>query len=316
MEMKGATALRGGYGDEVEGAMMMVEVESAVGGDDGGAGYSESDGGGGAAVVRERQVGAVEIDKDAVGGGDGNDRRCADSALYATENSRLPQSYSVLQQNTQATPLHTNSSTSAVASQAISTCHLAVAPFHVQGDALATNTTNRPAIRSSASAAGVHSVEGSFGDGVPITCSASAVCTREATSNTNGLEPTIHSLRDIPNAFSDAVCPVANQIGANASQPESSTKFTEQQKTSYAIQPIKSMEIGTTCSDPLLDCLDILQRDSYQNPTGQIMATTSNQHPSLLLHNEDMRSRDVVVLENDEGFDGNSGDELDDDSER
>ncbi|KAA8544606.1 hypothetical protein F0562_022623 [Nyssa sinensis] len=115
--------------------------------------------------------------------------------------------------NTQAPPLHTNSSTSAVASQAISTCHLAVAPFHMQGDALATNTANRPAIRSSASAAGVHSVEGSFGDGVPITCSASAVCTREATSNTNGLEPTIHSLRDIPNAFSDAVRPAANQIG-------------------------------------------------------------------------------------------------------
>ncbi|KAA8535745.1 hypothetical protein F0562_030753 [Nyssa sinensis] len=30
----------------------------------------------------------------------------------------------------------------------------------------------------------------------------------------------------------------------------------------------------------------------------------------------DMRSGDVVVLENDEGFEGNSGDELDDDSER
>ncbi|KAA8517413.1 hypothetical protein F0562_017706 [Nyssa sinensis] len=201
----------------------------------------------------------------------------------------------------------------------------------MQGDALATNTTNRPAIRSSASAAGVHSLEGSFGDGVPITYSASAVCTREATSNTIGLEPTIHSLRDIPNAFSDAVRPVANQFGgspqpasftkdteqpknsydiqiiktmeigatsnatlldnsvstsANASQPESSTKFIEQQKTSYAVQPIKSMEIGTTSSDPLLDCSDILKRDSYQIPTGQVMATTSNQHPSLLLHNE------------------------------
>ncbi|KAA8514780.1 hypothetical protein F0562_017959 [Nyssa sinensis] len=30
---------------------------------------------------------------------------------------------------------------------------------------------------------------------------------------------------------------------------------------------------------------------------------------------EDLRSGDVVVLENDEGFDGNSGDELDNDSE-
>ncbi|KAA8542892.1 hypothetical protein F0562_024044 [Nyssa sinensis] len=140
----------------------------------------------------------------------------ADSALYATENSRLPQSYSVLQQNTQATSLHTNSSTSADASQANSTCHLAAAPFHMQGDALATNNANRLAFRSSGSATGVHSVEGLFGDGVPITYSASAVCIREATLNTNGLEPTVQStlgLRDIPNAFSDAVRPVANQIG-------------------------------------------------------------------------------------------------------
>ncbi|KAA8542890.1 hypothetical protein F0562_024042 [Nyssa sinensis] len=150
----------------------------------------------------------------------------------------------------------------------------------MQGDALATNNANKLAFRSSASATGVHSVEGSFGDGVPITYSASAVCTREATSNTNGLEPTVQStlgFRDIPNAFSDAVRPVANQIGeigatsndtlldnsvstsATASQLENSTKFIEQQKTSYAIQPIKSMEIGTTSSDPLLDCSDILQ---------------------------------------------------------
>ncbi|KAA8544605.1 hypothetical protein F0562_022624 [Nyssa sinensis] len=140
----------------------------------------------------------------------------ADSALYATENSRLPLCYSVLQQNTQATPLHTNSSISAVASQANSTCPLAAAPFHMQGDALATNYANRQAFRSSNSAAGVHSVEGSFGDGAPITYSASAVCTRAATSNTNGLEPTVQStlgLRDLPNAFSDAVRPVANQVG-------------------------------------------------------------------------------------------------------
>ncbi|KAA8537207.1 hypothetical protein F0562_029661 [Nyssa sinensis] len=73
----------------------------------------------------------------------------ADSALYATENSRLPQSYSVLQQNTQATPLHTNSSISVVASQANSTCPLVAAPFHMQGDALATNYANRQAFRSS-----------------------------------------------------------------------------------------------------------------------------------------------------------------------
>ncbi|KAA8535788.1 hypothetical protein F0562_030778 [Nyssa sinensis] len=91
-----------------------------------------------------------------------------------------PRAIPVLQQNMQATPLHTNSST----------CHLAAAPFHMQGDALATNNANRLAFRSSASAAGVHSVEGSFGDGVPITYSASAVCTREETLNTNGLEPT------------------------------------------------------------------------------------------------------------------------------
>ncbi|KAA8534652.1 hypothetical protein F0562_032169 [Nyssa sinensis] len=86
----------------------------------------------------------------------------------------------------------------------------------MQGDVLATNNANRLAVRSSASAAGVHSVEGSFSDGVPITNSASAVCSRAATSNTNGLEPMVQStlgLRDIPNAFSDAVCPVANQIG-------------------------------------------------------------------------------------------------------
>ncbi|KAA8529744.1 hypothetical protein F0562_034156 [Nyssa sinensis] len=207
-------------------------------------------------------------------------------------------------QNTQATPLHTNSSTIAVASQANSTCHLTAAPFLMQADALDTNTANRPAIRSSASAAGVHSVEGSIGDGVPITYPASAVCTKETSSNSNGLEPTIHStpgIRDI--AFSDAVCHVANQIGgspqiiktleigatsnatflensvstsANASQPDSPTKFTEQQKSPYAIQPIKLIEIGTTSSDPLLDCPDILQRDAHQNPTGQVMAMISN----------------------------------------
>ncbi|KAA8538786.1 hypothetical protein F0562_025478 [Nyssa sinensis] len=91
----------------------------------------------------------------------------------------------------------------------------------MQGDALITNNANRLAFRSSASAAGVHSVEGSFGDGVPITYSASAVCTRAATSNTNGLEPTVQStlgLGDIPNAFSDAVRPVANQIGEEIPQ--------------------------------------------------------------------------------------------------
>ncbi|KAA8550036.1 hypothetical protein F0562_001720 [Nyssa sinensis] len=109
--------------------------------------------------------------------------------------------------------LYINSSTSADASQANSTCHLAAAPFHMQGDALATYNANRLALRSSASAASIHSVEGLFSDGVPITYSASAVCTREATSNTNGLEPSVQptlGLRDIPNAFSDAVRPVAN----------------------------------------------------------------------------------------------------------
>ncbi|KAA8538284.1 hypothetical protein F0562_027893 [Nyssa sinensis] len=123
--------------------------------------------------------------------------------------------------NTQATPLHTNSSISAVASQANSTCPLAAAPFHMQGDALATNYANRQAFRSSNSAAGVYSVEGSFGDGAPITYSASAVCTRVGISNTNGLEPTVQStlgLRDLPNAFFDAVCPVANQVGEEIPQ--------------------------------------------------------------------------------------------------
>ncbi|KAA8521343.1 hypothetical protein F0562_012019 [Nyssa sinensis] len=86
----------------------------------------------------------------------------------------------------------------------------------MQGDALATNNANRLAVRSSASAAGVYSMEGLFSDGVPITYSTSAVCSRAATSNTNGLEPTVQStlgLRDTPNAFSDAVRPIANQIG-------------------------------------------------------------------------------------------------------
>ncbi|KAA8534658.1 hypothetical protein F0562_032175 [Nyssa sinensis] len=118
--------------------------------------------------------------------------------------------------NTQASPLNTNSSTSAVASQVNSTCHLAAASLLMQGDALATNSAHRPAIRSSTSAAGVHSVEGSFGVGVPITLPALAVCTKETSSNTNGLEPTIHTtlgIRDIPNASPDLVRPVANQIG-------------------------------------------------------------------------------------------------------
>ncbi|KAA8544687.1 hypothetical protein F0562_019466 [Nyssa sinensis] len=86
----------------------------------------------------------------------------------------------------------------------------------MQGDALATNSAHRPANRTSASAAGVQSVEGSFGAGVPITLPASAVCSRETNSNSNGLEPTIHStlgIRDIPNASPDVVRLVANQIG-------------------------------------------------------------------------------------------------------
>ncbi|KAA8524202.1 hypothetical protein F0562_010625 [Nyssa sinensis] len=120
--------------------------------------------------------------------------------------------------NTQAPPLHTNSSTSAEASQVNSTCHLATASLLMQGDALATNSALRPAIRSSANAAGVHSVEDSFGAGVPITLPASAVCTRETISNSNGLEPSIHStlgIRDIPNASPDVVSLVANQIGGS-----------------------------------------------------------------------------------------------------
>ncbi|KAA8541456.1 hypothetical protein F0562_025419 [Nyssa sinensis] len=98
-------------------------------------------------------------------------------------------------------------------------CPRAILFSNTTCDVLATNNANRLAVRSSASAAGIHSVEGSFGDGVPITNSASAVCSRAATSNTNGLEPTVQStlrLRDIPNAFSDAVRPVANQIGGTA----------------------------------------------------------------------------------------------------
>ncbi|KAA8524187.1 hypothetical protein F0562_010382 [Nyssa sinensis] len=233
-------------------------------------------------------------------GADSNPPTSADSALYVSENSRLSQRFSVLQQNTQDPPLHTNSSTSAEASQVNSTCHLAAASLLMQGDALATNLALRLAIRSSASAAGVHSVEDLFGAGVPITLPASAVCTRETISNSNRLEPSIHStlgIRDIPNASPDVVSLVANQIGgspqvteqpinydiqllktveigatstttlldnsvstsANASQPEFSTKITEQQETPYAIQPINPIEIGTTSSDPLLDCPDILQ---------------------------------------------------------
>ncbi|KAA8541459.1 hypothetical protein F0562_025422 [Nyssa sinensis] len=136
-------------------------------------------------------------------------------------------------------------------SQANSTCHLNAAPFLMQADALDTNTANRPAIRSSASAAGVHSVEGSIGDEAPITYPASAVCTRETSSNSNGLEPTIHStpgIRDI--AFSDAVCHVANQIGGSP-QPASFTKDTGQPNKSYDFQIIKTMENGATSNATL-----------------------------------------------------------------
>ncbi|KAA8532247.1 hypothetical protein F0562_032280 [Nyssa sinensis] len=129
----------------------------------------------------------------------------------------------------------------------------------MQGDALATNTANRPAIRSSASAAGVHSVEGSFGDGVPITCFASAVCTREATSNTNGLEPTIHSLRDIPNAFSDAVRPVANQIGGT---PQLKTRLQKGEQTYLAtlveIKPDFTVDVPNEVADLLKEFADVM----------------------------------------------------------
>ncbi|KAA8537213.1 hypothetical protein F0562_029691 [Nyssa sinensis] len=116
--------------------------------------------------------------------------------------------------NTQLPPLHTNGSTSADTSQVNSTCHVAAASLLMQGDTLATNSAFRPAIRSLASAAGVHSVEVSIGAGDLITLPASAKCTRETHLISNGLElPSTLGIRDIPNASPDVVSLVANQIG-------------------------------------------------------------------------------------------------------
>ncbi|KAA8544694.1 hypothetical protein F0562_019459 [Nyssa sinensis] len=202
----------------------------------------------------------------------------------------------------------------------------------MQGDTLATNSAFSPAIRSSASAAGVHSLEVSIGAGDPITLPASAVCTRETHLTSNGLKPpSTLGIRDIPNASPDVVSLVANQIGgspqgstpaasiqpasltqdterpinydiqvlktmevgasstalldnsdsisAYASQPEFSTKITDQQESPYTIQPINPMEIGTTSSDPLLDCPAILPHESYQHPSGHVTSMPSNQPP-------------------------------------
>ncbi|KAA8531324.1 hypothetical protein F0562_006033 [Nyssa sinensis] len=203
----------------------------------------------------------------------------------------------------------------------------------MRGDTLATNSAFRPAIRSLASAAGVHSVEVSIGAGDPITLPASTECTRETHLISNGLElPSTLGIRDIPNASPDVVSLVANQIGgspqgstsaaaiqpasltqdierptnydiqvlktmevgassnatlldnsdsisAYASQPEFSTKIKDQQESPYTTQPINPMEIGTTSSDPLLDCPAILPRESYQHPSGHVTSMPSNQPP-------------------------------------
>ncbi|KAA8529755.1 hypothetical protein F0562_034145 [Nyssa sinensis] len=99
--------------------------------------------------------------------------------------------------------------------------------------------------------------------GFPLPCLHQAVCSRETNSNSNGLEPTIHStlgIRDIPNASPDVVRLVANQIGGTpqvstsdaATQPASFTQDTEQ-PINYDIQLIKTMEIGATSTATLLD---------------------------------------------------------------
>ncbi|KAA8538283.1 hypothetical protein F0562_027894 [Nyssa sinensis] len=70
-----------------------------------------------------------------------------------------------------------------------------------------------------------------------------------------------------------------DSISAYASQPEFSTKIKDQQESPYTIQPINPMEIGTTSSDPLLDCPTILPRESYQHPSGHVTSMPSNQPP-------------------------------------
>ncbi|KAA8542893.1 hypothetical protein F0562_024045 [Nyssa sinensis] len=195
-----------------------------------------------------------------------------DSVPYATENSRLSQRFSVLQQNTQLPPLHTNGSTSADTSQVNSTCHVAAASLLMQGDTLATNSAFRPAIRSLASAAGIHSVEVSIGARDPITLPASAECTRETHLISNGLElPSTLGIRDIPNASPDVVSLVANQIGgppqgstsAAAIQPASLTQDTER-PTNYDIQVLKTMEVGASSNATLLDNSDSISAYASQ----------------------------------------------------
>ncbi|KAA8546950.1 hypothetical protein F0562_003379 [Nyssa sinensis] len=80
-------------------------------------------------------------------------------------------------------------------------------------------------------------------------------------------------------ASSTALLDNSDSISAYASQPEFSTKITDQQESPYTIQPINPMEIGTTSSDPLLDCPAILPHESYQHPSGHLTSMPSNQPP-------------------------------------
>ncbi|KAA8531329.1 hypothetical protein F0562_006038 [Nyssa sinensis] len=98
----------------------------------------------------------------------------------------------------------------------------------MQGDALATNSAHRPAVQSSASAAGVHSVEGSFGAGVPITLPASAPAS--FTQDTEQpINYDIQLLKTMEIGASSTATLLDNSVStsANASQPENSTKITE-----------------------------------------------------------------------------------------
>ncbi|KAA8534659.1 hypothetical protein F0562_032176 [Nyssa sinensis] len=142
----------------------------------------------------------------------------------------------------------------------------------MQGDTLATNSAFRPAIRSLASAAGVHSVEVSIGAGDPITLPASAECTRETHLISNGLElPSTLGIRDIPNASPDVVSLIANQIGgssqgstsAAAIQPASLTQDTER-PTNYDIQVLKTMEVSASSNATLLDNSDSISAYASQ----------------------------------------------------
>ncbi|KAA8538285.1 hypothetical protein F0562_027892 [Nyssa sinensis] len=99
----------------------------------------------------------------------------------------------------------------------------------------------------------------------------------------------------------DPILDNTNSTSAAASQPESSTKYTEQQKTFYAIQPIKSMEIVSKVHGE--DGAAIVDQGAAKSFYSHIIsnANISNVHCHHVLSELFLESSLVDISEGDDG---------------